>query len=335
MRSRLATLAVLGVVATAALTACGESGSSSGTDTANSSSSASGAGCAPVQDSEIVVLTDDKKLQTVDNIIPAINTKSAQPPLVAALDKVSASIDTDTLVGLNKQADVDRKTPPNIAEAFVAEKKLTDGLAKGSGTIVVGAANFSENLTLANIYALTLKGAGYDATVKTIGNRELYLPALTKGEIQVVPEYAGTVTEFLNKQQNGANAAPKASAELEATVTALAALGTKAGLTFGKPSDAADQNAFAVAKKLADEKGLKTLTDFAAKCSGTATILGGPPECGQRPFCQPGLQSTYKMSFGKFLPLDAGGPLTKTGIKSAKVTIGLVFSSDGSLTPNS
>jgi osmoprotectant transport system substrate-binding protein len=42
------------------------------------------------------------------------------------------------------------------------------------------------------VYAEVLKAAGYDASVKTVGNRELYQPALAKGELQVVPEYAGT-----------------------------------------------------------------------------------------------------------------------------------------------
>ncbi|HEV2086994.1 MAG TPA: glycine betaine ABC transporter substrate-binding protein [Cryptosporangiaceae bacterium] len=315
-----------GFAAATILTGCGESGSSRDTTTTTS-----GKGCAPVAGEELVVLADDKNLQTVDNIIPAINTKAAEPPLVAALDKASAALDTPTLIGLNRKADLERQTPANIAKEFVAEKKLTEGLAKGSGSVVVGAANFSENLILANIYALTLQGAGYTATVKTIGNRELYLPALTKGEIQVVPEYVGTLTEFLNKQQNGANAKPLASSDLDKTVAALTELGKKAGLTFGKPSEAADQNAFAVTKKLADEKGLKTLSDFAAKCSGEASVLGGPPECTERPFCKPGLERTYNINFGKFLALDAGGPLTKTGIKSGKVTLGLVFSSDGSL----
>jgi len=328
MRSRLATLAVLGVAVAAALTGCGESGSSTSTST-----SSEAAGCAPTSGDEIVVLTDDKKLQTVDSVIPAINTKVAQPQLIAALDKVSAALDTETLIDMNRQADIERKTPPNIAQAFVTDKKLTDGLEKGSGTVVVGAANFNESATLANIYALTLKGAGYTASVKTIGNRELYLPALQKGTVQVFPEYLGTLTEFLNKQQNGASPSPKASSDADATLAALTELGKKANLTFGKPSAAADQNAFAVTKKLADDQGLKTLSDFAEKCSGSATILGGPPECTERPFCQPGLEKTYGIEFGKFVALDTGGPLTKTGLKTGKVTIGLVFSSDGGLTP--
>ena len=34
---------------------------------------------------------------------------------------------------------------------------------------------------------------------------------------------------------------------------------------------------------------------------------------------------------GKFSSLDAGGPLTKTGLKQGTISVGLVFSSDGAL----
>jgi osmoprotectant transport system substrate-binding protein len=307
MRSRVLAIGVVAIGLSTALVACGKSGSSSDTTASGKK------GCAPVTGDEIVVLEDSKKLQSVDNIIPAINSKLATPPLVAALDKVSAALDTKTLVGLNRQVDVERKTSKVVAEGFVREKSLDAGLEKGSGTVVVGAANFGENQTLANVYALVLKGAGFSASVKTIGNRELYLPALEKGELGVVAEYVGTLTEFLNKKQNGESAAPKASGDLEKTRAELTKLGDKAGLKFGEPSEAADQNAFGVTKALAEKHNLKTLEDFAAKCSGSATVLAGPPECEKRPFCKPGLEETYGIEFGKFTAV-ALGPLLKTSL---------------------
>jgi osmoprotectant transport system substrate-binding protein len=59
---------------------------------------------------------------------------------------------------------------------------------------------------------------------------------------------------------------------------------------------------------------------------------------GNRPllpglFCQPGLQTTYGITFGSFLQADVGGPQTKTALKTGNATLGLVFSSDSSLTP--
>lgn len=324
------TIGIVGIlVAAGALAACGESGSS-GTEAP--ASAAAGAGCAPVAGDQLVALTDDKKLQQAENVIPAITAKASTPELIAALDKVSAALDTPKLIDLRKAVETDRKSPKVAAEEFAGSAQLTSGIAKGQGgKITVGAADFSESQILGELYRIALTAAGYDATVQQIGNREVYEPALEKGEVQVVPEYAGTLTEFLNTKVNGANAAPLASPDADKTVTALKGLGDKVGLTFGAASPAADQNAFAVTKGLADQQGLTTLSDFAAKCSGKATILGGPPECPQRPFCQPGLEKTYGIQFGSFSQLDAGGPLTKTALTTGKATIGLVFTTDPAL----
>ncbi len=329
LRPSRTAIGILAVLASATLLAgCGKEGSS-GTKSAQD---VEGIGCAPLAGDQLVVLDDDKKLQTVDNLIPAVNAKAGTDVMIQALDKVSAALDTEKLIALNKAVDVDRKTPQQAADAFATEANLTDGITKGgSGKITVGAANFSENQTVAYLYQKALTAAGFKASVRTIGNRELYEPALERGEIAVVPEYAGTLTEFLNAKINGQNPAPKASSDLDKTVQALTDLGGQKGLKFGKASNAADQNAFAVTKAFADKNGLKTLSDFADKCSGKASVLGGPAECPQRPFCQPGLEKTYKMEFGRFVALDAGGPQTKTGLKTAKVSIGLVFSSDAAL----
>jgi osmoprotectant transport system substrate-binding protein len=329
MRASLRVLVGLTLcVATVGLGACGGKGSS-GT---KAPTQAGGAGCAPVAGDGLVVLTDDKKLQTADNIIAAISAKAVNPALTSALDKVSDALDTPKLIALNKAIDVDRKTPEVAAKDFADAAKLTDGLAKGpGGPIIVGAANFSENKALGALYKIALEAAGYTVTVQQIGNRELYEPDLEAGKIQVVPEYAGTFTEFLNKKVNGASAAPIASGDVTATVTALKGVGAKVGLNFGKVSQAADQNAFAVTKAFADKNGVKTLSEFATKCSGTATVLGGPPECPQRPFCQPGLEQTYQLKAGRFASLDPGGPQTKTALKNGTITIGLVFSSDAAL----
>lgn len=322
MRTRqiVVILAALSIAATA----CGDSGSSSGGNTAKK-------GCATATGTELVVLDDDKKLQTVDNVIPAINAAKADETLIKALDKVADVLTTEKLIGLNKKADIERKSPKSVADEYVKSESLDQGVSGGSGAIKIGAANFNENKTLAEIYAAVLKAAGYDTSVQVVGNRELYEPALEKGEIHVIPEYVGTLTEFLNKKQNGAGAAPQASTDLDATVKALTELGIKAKLKFGKPAQAADQNAFAVTKAFADKNGLKTLSDVAGKCNGGTLILGGPPECEKRPFCKPGLESKYGIKFTELKTLDAGGPLTKTALKTGKIQIGLVFSSDAGL----
>ncbi|MFD0785572.1 glycine betaine ABC transporter substrate-binding protein [Micromonospora azadirachtae] len=328
-RIRLAVGAAAALTAAGFLTGCGGAGSS-GTDTPKQE--ASGAGCAPVAGDQLMVLADDKKQQNSDNVIPAVNADAANPQLLAALDKVSGALDTPKLVQLNKAVDVDRKTPKKAAEEFASANNLTAGIAKGpGGQLVVGAANFSESETLAELYRITLTAAGYQVRVQQIGSRELYEPALEKGEIQVVPEYAASMAEFLNTKANGSGAKPVASPDLDKTVTALRAAGDKVGITFGKPSAAQDQNAFAVTKAFSDKYGVRTLSELASKCSGQATVLAGPPECPQRVTCQAGLVQVYNFQAGSFSSLDAGGPQTKNALKTGSASVGLVLSSDAAL----
>jgi osmoprotectant transport system substrate-binding protein len=329
MRRHLLLTASTLTAAVVILAGCGQSGSS-GTEAP--ASSASGAGCAPVAGDALVVLTDDKNLQNTDNVVPAINKKASSPQLIAALDKVSAALDTTKLIALNKAVDIDRKSSKAAAQEFATANNVTAGIEKGpGGKITVGAANFSENATLGELYSLALTAAGYTVKVQQIGNRELYEPALEKGDISVVPEYAATLATFLSGKVDGKNAKDPSSSDLNTTMTNLKALGDKSGLVFGTPSSAQDQNAFAVTTAFADKYGVKTLSDLAAKCSGAATVLGGPAECPQRPKCQAGLVTVYNLQVGKFSSLDAGGPLTKTGLKQGTISVGLVFSSDGAL----
>ena len=333
MRTRARTLLPL-AVAGVLLTACGESGSSGTGGGQATGTSASGDTCAPVAGEQLVVLEDDQQLQNADNIVPAVNLATAQanPALLPALDAVSAALTTQELIELNAAVDLERQSAEDVAATWVQENVDTAALEQGSGPVVVGGANFTESTILANVYADVLRAAGFDASVREVGNRELYLPALISGsELQVFPEYLSTATEFLNRQVNGPDAEPVASGDVQETVSALQPLAEQAGLVFGEPSEAADQNAFAVTQAFADQVGVSTLSELADACGDGSLVLGGPTECPDRPFCQPGLQETYGLQFAEFRELDAGGPLTKAALQQGEISIGLVFSSDGAL----
>jgi osmoprotectant transport system substrate-binding protein len=245
MRSRariLVPLALTGLL----LTACGESGSSGTGGAAASGGSASGDACAPVAGEQLVVLEDDQHLQNADNVVPAVNMAAAQanPALLPALDAVSAALTTQELVDLNAAVDLERQSAEDVAAAWVEENIDAGALQQGSGPITVGGANFTESTVLANVYADVLDAAGFDASVREVGNRELYLPALISGsEIQVFPEYLATLTETLNRQANGPNATqdkPVASGDPQETLAGAQPLVEQVGLVLGEPSEAAD-----------------------------------------------------------------------------------------------
>ncbi len=205
--------------------------------------------------------------------------------------------------------------------------------APSLGAITVGAFDFGESKILAYIYAGALAKAGYEPIVKVVGNREVTQPALEAGSagqgVDVVPEYLATFTTFLNSKTNGPDAESPASGDVDATLAAGQALAADFNTTLLTPSAATDQNAFAVTKDFAAANNLTTLSDL-GNYEGEL-ILGGPPECPDRPFCQPGLESTYGITFVSFKALDAGGPLTKQAIADGDVQLGLVFSSDGGI----
>ncbi len=316
------------IAAVPALAACSDSKSSAGGSTV--SPSATGAAkanvCKPVAGDALVVLADDKKSQASDNIVPVVNSKVAKAPLTDALNAVSKVLDQDTLTGLNKATSQNQK-PSDVAASFVSDKKLGEGLSGGSGSIVVGTQDFPEATTLGNVYKDVLNKAGYNASVKTIGSRDLLEPALERGEIQVVPEYAASLTSFLAKKQGVADGA---SSDITKTIAALKPLADKAGLTVLDYAEATDQNAFAVTKGTADKYSLTTMSDVASKCGTTGITFGAGANCPQNPYCAEAIKKAYGITID-FKALDYDGKLTRSALQQGRILIGEVFSSDADL----
>ena len=62
----------------------------------------------------------------------------------------------------------------------------------GSESLTIGSANFSESVLLADIYGEALKAKGVNVTYKPkIGSREVYIPAIKDGSIDMIPDYSG------------------------------------------------------------------------------------------------------------------------------------------------
>jgi osmoprotectant transport system substrate-binding protein len=325
MRPSTLRLVAAALVAPAVVAACGSSKKSPTTPSgATTTGAAATAACAPKAGDALVVLADDKHSQNSDNVVPIVRTEVAKPPLTDALNAVSAALSQSALHDLNAAVSIDKKTSAAAAKAFVDANKLGAGLTGGSGTIVVGAANFAESLTLANVYADVLTKAGFKATAKTSGTRAAYEPALEKGDIQVFPEYAATITTFLAAKQKSA---AKASGDITQTIAALKPLAAKAGLTVLEPAAATDENAFAVTKASADAYGLTKLSDVAAKC-GSGVTVGAPAECPTQGYCKQALENIYGIKVTDLKALDEDGPLTRQALKGGQVLIGEVFSSD-------
>jgi osmoprotectant transport system substrate-binding protein len=187
--------------------------------------------------------------------------------------------------------------------------------------VIVGSTNFPEQLILAQMYAAVLEKAGVDVQKRlNLGNREVVFPALEKGEIQLLPEYNGSVLSFLDP-----NATAIASEEVNSALTPL--LDAK-NLVALQQSPAEDKDAWAVTKETAAKYNLTTIGDL--KPVAGQLVVGGPPELKTRPAGLPGLKRVYGIGdFKEFKSLDAGGPLTVSALKKGDIDVGRVFTTQG------
>jgi osmoprotectant transport system substrate-binding protein len=200
----------------------------------------------------------------------------------------------------------------------------TTAAKANAGTVVVGSANFPENALLAEIYAgaLTAKGVKVDKKLN-IGSREVYIPALKDGSIDLIPEYTGVLAQYFN---------PKASATDAAGVYAELKAALPSTMTVLDKSTAEDKDAVVVTKETAAKYGLKSIADLGPQAKNMT--LGGPPEWKTRPTGVPGLKKFYNLDFKTFRPLDAGGPLSVQALKNGQVDAVNLFTTDPSIAAN-
>lgn len=207
-----------------------------------------------------------------------------------------------------------------------------DGGSSGStdkGSVVVGGQDFTESQVMAAIYQKLLENAGYSVQTKLVTTRDVYLPELSKGSVDIVPDYLAGITDFLNTEKNGPDAPLVSSNDPQKTLEALKPLAEAKGISILPPSDATDQNAFFVTKDFADQNGLTTLSDFAAL--NQPIKLGAPPDCEGRADCEGGLTKTYGFDITEIVPLDFASAQVKDAVKSGEVDMGETGTTDGTL----
>jgi glycine betaine/choline ABC-type transport system substrate-binding protein/ABC-type proline/glycine betaine transport system permease subunit len=191
-------------------------------------------------------------------------------------------------------------------------------------TITIGSKNFTEQFILGEIYAQSLKAAGYKVKKQlNLGSEQIALKALKAGRVDAYPEYTGTILTSFCKVKD--TAVPHDPAQAYEQSKACMA---KDGITAEAASPFTDSNGFAVTQATATKLGnITKLSDLKAKAP-TLTI-SGPPECQQRTDCLLGLQSVYGLKFKKFLSID----LAKRHevIKNGQTDVGEVFTTDGQI----
>jgi osmoprotectant transport system substrate-binding protein len=188
----------------------------------------------------------------------------------------------------------------------------------------VGSQAYYSNEILAEIYSQALEAKGVMVSRQfQIGQREIYLPELRAGKIDVFPEYVGSLLQAINKGSTGSTT----QAVYDDLKKAL-----PDGLNALQPSEASDQNSWTVTKAFAQKYNL---TDIASLKKVTEPItVGGNSELETRPYGPKSLKDKYGIEAGFKAVEDSGGPLTVKALVDGDIQLANVYTADPNLTTN-
>ena len=210
---------------------------------------------------------------------------------------------------------------PTVAASSAAASGPATGPAAAT-SVVIGSADFSESQILAEVYAAALNARGIKATTRpNIGSREVYLKAIQDGSVDIVPEYTGSLLNYLDK-----------AATAKAPDEVYAALGkaVPAGLVVLDKSAAEDKNSMVVTKETAAKWRLTQIGDLVAHQS--EIVVAAPPEFQTRVQGLPGLKDVYGFVPKDFRPLK--GQAVVDALVNGQAQAANIFSTDPSILAN-
>ena len=191
------------------------------------------------------------------------------------------------------------------------------GRTADDATLVVGSQDFYENEIIAEAYAQALEANGYNVERSfRIGQREIYIPEIEAGSIDVFPEYTGNLLQYYDE-----DATATESQEVYDALVGVIPL----GLRVLDQAEATDTDSYVVTKAFADERGLVSIGDLADE---EGLVLGGNSELESRPYGPAGLKDVYGVEIARFAPIeDSGGPLTVKALRDGDILIADLYSS--------
>ena len=193
-----------------------------------------------------------------------------------------------------------------------------------SGPLVVGSQQYYSNEIVAEMYAQVLEKAGMTVTRQyQIGQREVYLPEILKGSIDVFPEYNGNLLQYLDKTATATD-----SASIQAALTKV----LPSGIRVLTPAAANDQDTYTTTSAFSTQYGVTSLADL-SKVNKKLTIAANS-EFATRPYGPPGLKSMYGVDITVIPVEDSGGPLTVKALTDGKADFADIYSASPSIVSN-
>ncbi|WP_370266890.1 glycine betaine ABC transporter substrate-binding protein [Leucobacter sp. OH1287] len=200
----------------------------------------------------------------------------------------------------------------------------TGNQGDGEETIVIGSQDYYSNEIIAEIYAQALEAEGFSVDRQfRIGQREIYLPEIEAGKIDLFPEYTGPLLQYWEADTE---------ARLSDDVYQALQQATPDDLQVLDQSPATDQDSYVVTEEFAKTWNLRSIEDL-QRVTDPLT-LGANSEAEQRPNGPKGLQESYGVSVG-FTPIeDGGGSLTVKALQDNDIQLAIIYTADPSIKTN-
>ncbi len=200
-------------------------------------------------------------------------------------DDDSASVDTDASSATDP---VSTDAPSGNTEPD-STTEMMDG-----PTIQIRGQDFSEAITIAEVYGQYLEAKGYPVEILTpAGFRTEALDGLQNGDFNLIVDYIGGTQSALAPDAEATADADEIVANITEPLEGI-------GATLLEYSPAVDGDAFVVR----GDSEASTISDVA----GLDYVLGGSAQCPERPQCLIGLEDPdiYGITFADFITLEFG-----------------------------
>jgi glycine betaine/choline ABC-type transport system substrate-binding protein len=207
---------------------------------------------------DIVSLRDDRHMLFPDHIVPVVRkgllraySSKDRAAIRRRLNAASSVLTTLALRQLN-QSVIDGRLPEAVGGEFVDANGLGGTAKRRHGPrIDIGFQSFSENETLAQMYAEALRSAGFRVSVRDAGLRPATVRAFRRKRIDMWPGYSGSLLRYLVGTDRAAIA--------KGLRHQLARIG---GVPM-RPAPAQDRNVYVMKNDVSAQLGVTKISDLA------------------------------------------------------------------------
>src|SRR5690625_4957371 len=169
-----------------------------------------------------------------------------------------------------------------------------------SDSIVIGSQAYYSNEIIAEIYAQVLENEGFEVEREfQIGQREVYMPELEDGELDLLPDYTGNLVQYYQDDADTGSPEEVHQQAQEAMPDELQVLDF---------AEATDQDSYTVTSETADKYDLESIGDLSDV--GDSVSMAANSEFESRPYGPDGADDVYGVTVKGIGGEDSGGPLT-------------------------